>query len=364
MSALPLSRRDFLKVTGTSLASLALPAHLIRPSTPEFPSSDRLGRVLPLKLEVKARPDLDSETVAVYYEDDVLPWLREVPGRAPGLPNQRWVEVAEGYARSPYLQPVRYRPVEPLAELPETSQGPGVWVEVCAPYVSVQLVNPSPKSPRVKELVRTGYPLRLYYSQVMWADRIRQADDGTLQYRINEKYGTYGDMYWADARFFRPITPAEIAPLSPNVEDKRIVVDLTYQTLHCYEGSSEVYFARISSGVRYDPQGNPSPLSSTPLGNLTIWRKLVALHMSGGSSGAGWDLAGVAWTTLFASNGVAVHSTFWHNSYGIPMSRGCVNATPEDSKWVFRWSNPVVDYDPGELTVQWPGGTRVEVIES
>jgi hypothetical protein len=360
----PLSRRDFLKLASVGVSAFALPPLQPAASLPEFPTSERLGRVLPLKVEVKARPDVDSQTVAAFFEDDVLPWLREVPGIAPGFDNQRWIEVPQGFIRSPFMQPVRSQPVTPVDSLPETSQGPGMWVEVCVPYVNVQLVNPTPRSPRMKEMVRLGLPLRLYYSQVMWADRIKIAEDGTLLYRINEKYGTYGDMFWADGRAFRRITPEEVAPISPEVEDKRIVVDLTYQTLACFEGAREVYFARVSTGVNFDPQGNPSPVSSTPLGNLTIWRKLISLHMSGGSSGAGWDLSGVAWTTLFAGNGVAIHSTYWHNSYGIPMSRGCVNASPADSKWVFRWSSPIVEYDPGELTVQWPGGTRVEVKKS
>jgi lipoprotein-anchoring transpeptidase ErfK/SrfK len=251
-----------------------------------------------------------------------------------------------------------------LEALPETSLGPGLWVEVCVPYVGLQLENPSPRSPAIKELVMLGLPLRLYYSQVVWIDRIRVGEDGQVQYRVNEKYGSFGDLFWAAAQAFRPITAEEIAPINPEAEDKRVVVDLTYQTLSCFEGRQEVYFARVSTGVKFDGQGNPTEKSSTPLGNLTTWRKLISLHMSGGASGVGWDLSGVAWTNLFAGNGVAIHSTFWHNNFGSPMSRGCVNASPEDAKWVFRWTNPAVAYDPGDLTIQWPGGTKVEVLES
>jgi hypothetical protein len=43
------------------------------------------------------------------------------------------------------------------------------------------------------------------------------------------------------------------------------------------------------------------------------------------------------------------------------MSNGCVNARPEDAKWVFRWAQPFVSYDPGDATVGLPGGTIVEV---
>ena len=89
----------------------------------------------------------------------------------------------------------------------------------------------------------------------------------------------------------------------------------------------------------------------------------ISHHMSGGSSGGGWDLPGIAWTTLFSGHGEAVHSTYWHNDFGVPRSRGCVNARPEDAKWVFRWSLPYIAYDTGELTVEMPGGTIVEVVD-
>jgi len=42
-------------------------------------------------------------------------------------------------------------------------------------------------------------------------------------------------------------------------------------------------------------------------------------------------------------------------------SRGCVNASPEDPKWIFRWSEPQVPIDPGDVTVQMPGGTMISV---
>jgi hypothetical protein len=47
----------------------------------------------------------------------------------------------------------------------------------------------------------------------------------------------------------------------------------------------------------------------------------------------------------------------------VPRSHGCVNARPEDAKWIFRWALPQVNYDPGDVTVSMPGGTIVEVSE-
>jgi lipoprotein-anchoring transpeptidase ErfK/SrfK len=46
------------------------------------------------------------------------------------------------------------------------------------------------------------------------------------------------------------------------------------------------------------------------------------------------------------------------------MSNGCVNASPEDARWVFRWTQPAVPYEPGDVTVSLPGGTTIEVVEA
>ncbi len=113
----------------------------------------------------------------------------------------------------------------------------------------------------------------------------------------------------------------------------------------------------------YNADGQRVDAWATPAGEHPIWRKMVSLHMSGGTTGGGWDLPGIGWTTLFVGTGVAVHSTFWHNNFGVPMSRGCVNARPQDALWVFRWTQPVVPYDPGDVTIPLPGGTQIEVVE-
>jgi hypothetical protein len=50
---------------------------------------------------------------------------------------------------------------------------------------------------------------------------------------------------------------------------------------------------------------------------------------------------------------------------GTPRSRGCINVLPEDSKWLFRWSNPPVDYKPGDVESLFPHpGTPVIVKEA
>jgi lipoprotein-anchoring transpeptidase ErfK/SrfK len=351
-----LDRRDFLKVAGLGLGALAFnPANRLF-GLDEFPQTERLGRVFDDQTVVKLKPDIDSADVAVLPQDTVVPWLQEVVGKRPLWNHQRFVETPDGYIYAANLQPVQNQPNKPLSSLPSAG---GFWAEVTVPYVDLVLANPPARSPWLKH---TALP-RLYYSQVMWVYEMRVDDEQQAWYRIKEKYGTFGDIFWAAAEAFRPITAEEITPIHPQVEEKYVEVDLNKQTMSCYEGTSEVYFCTVSTGGKYDAQGKPSDKWATPVGRHTIWRKLLSVHMTGGTTGGGYDLPGIGYTTLFSGDGVAVHSTFWHNSYGIPRSHGCVNARPEDARWVFRWTMPEVPYDAGDVTVSGTGSTKVLVRE-
>jgi hypothetical protein len=198
----------------------------------------------------------------------VVAWQSEVVGRNPYRTNQRWVETPDGYIWSPYLQPVNNRSNAPINSLPEASLSPGMWVEVSVPFVDLALDNPPARSPGYQDRIKLGLPIRLYYSQVIWVDQIKPEEQGAVWYRINEKYGTYGDILWGPAQAFRPITIEEMAPISPHVEEKRVVVDVTRQTLSCYEGQTEVHFARISSGALYNYVGERVDSWATPIGNF------------------------------------------------------------------------------------------------
>ena len=355
----PHSRREFLKLTAAGVGSvLWWPPWKARAAV-GFSSEGRLGRVVEPRVEIKARPRADSQTVSVLSRDEVVIWLRDIVGVQPQRRSPVWVETPEGYIHSSVLQPVQDLNNVPELKLPDSSLGPGMWTELTVPWVDFILENPPARAPW---LHNTENP-RLYYSQIFWVDRIRQDEQGFSWYRLNERYG-FGDRFWVRAEAFRRITPEEMAPIRPERDDKRVVVRLRDQSLSCFEGSREVYFTRVSNGVNFDPLGIPIDRSSTPAGPHPIWRKMVSTHMVGGTTGGGWDLPGIGWTTLFVGNGVAVHTTYWHNDFGTPRSRGCVNASPVDAKWIFRWVDPVVPYDPGDVTVTMPGGTTVEVIEA
>lgn len=355
-----LPRRSMLKLAGLGLGGIGLlPQRIGRPQI-EFPQSEHLGRVCVGRTEIFSRPSGDSSTVATLYEDAVVEWQHELVGDAYSIyaANRRWAETPDGYIWAPHLQPVKNLPNAPVGELESTSLGDGMWVEVTVPFVDIFLANPPARSPWLD-----NSPLpRLYYSQILWVDEITTDESGQVWYRINERFG-YGDIFYCAAEAFRPLTDEELSPIHPEAEEKKVVVNVTDQTMSCYEGQREVYYSRISTGAKFNAAGEEVEEWSTPVGPHPIWRKVASLHMSGGTTGGGYDLPGIGWTCLFSGDGVAIHSTFWHNNFGVPMSHGCVNAQPDDAKWVFRWTSPIVPYDPGDVTISMPGGTTIEVIE-
>lgn len=368
INSVALSRREMLKLSG--FGAVGLLAHPFNRffQLPEFPPYERLGRVTVGKVDVKLRPDLDSPTVGVLYEDAVLPWIREITGERPTyiFNNQRWVETPQGYLYGPYFQPVYNRPNIPIESLPTYSMGNGMWAEITVPFAEASLVRGASSNSWVEARLDEGMPLRVYYGQIFWVDEISTNSEGQAFYRINPNYYGGVDMLWVAAEAFRPISAEELDPISPDVTEKRILIDINHQTLSCYEGSTEVFFCRASTGAKFDMYGNPVEKWATPVGSHIITRKYVSLQMSGGTTGAGYDLPGIGWTSIFATGGVAIHSTFWHNNYGDPVSHGCVNVTPEHAKWIFRWTSPKVEYDPGmiDVTVTGEESTQVRVVEA
>lgn len=311
-------------------------------------------------INIRKAPSANSEIVKSVYEDTVLPWIKEVIGEAPaGRTSRKWVETPDGYIFSPSFQPVKNIPNQIVSEIPTVSTGKGMWAEVTVPYTDLFLINPPARSPWLKE---SASP-RLYYSQVVWIDDMVTHSSGQVLYRVNEIHGTYGDIFYAAGEAFRPITTEEVSPIHPEVEDKKVIINLSQQTLSCLEGVREVFFCTVSTGAVYNAYGERVEEWGTPVGPHPIWRKLFSLHMSGGASGAGWDTMGIPWTSLFAGEGMALHSTFWHNGFGERLSHGCVNMRPDDAKWVFRWCLPDVPFETGDITVSMPGGTIVEVVE-
>ncbi len=367
-----LSRRDFLKIAGVGLGALAFRPpkgfdfeYLSAPKRlPQFPESDIIGRVLEHGIKLRNQPTNDESANTVIADlaaDTLVEWGRQVVGNVVGgLTNQRFVETPQGYIYSSVVQPSRNLPNTPIREMPAGQ--PGFWAEVTVPYIDLAHEGVV-ASPWMQDHITFNFPPRLYYGQVVWIDRIR-TDNGFVEYRWNEDvnghgygYGAYGEFFWGDGAGFKVLTDEDVAPINPDVDpnDKRIETNLDFQTLSCYEGNTEVYFCRIASGLGYDPStGQASDKLATPVGNLLTHWKIISLNMTAGTFQSGYSTPAVPWSTMISGDGVAIHGAFWHNAFGEKRSHGCVNVTPEDAKWIFRWTTPYVSLAQSEMRVSLP----------
>jgi hypothetical protein len=374
-----LSRRDFLKIAGVSLGALAFNPYrltffeyLSSPKRlPEFPNSEIIGRTVDSGVDLRSSPTNDpnsNNSIAKLEADTLVEWGRQVVGNViGGLTNQRYVETPQGFIYSSVVQPTRNLSNAPISEMPAGQ--PGFWAEVTVPFVNLTHEG-AVASPWLQDHIKYNFPPRLYYGQVVWIDQVR-ASSGFPEYRWNEDanghgygYGASGEFFWADGAAFKVLTDEDVAPIDPDIDpnDKKIEANLDYQTLSCYEGNNEVYFCRISSGLGYDPgTGLASDKLATPVGNLLTHWKIISLNMTAGTYQSGYSTPAVPWNTMISGDGVAIHGAFWHNAFGEKRSHGCVNVSPEDAKWIFRWTTPYVSLAQSEMRISLPDHGTVVV---
>lgn len=128
---------------------------------------------------------------------------------------------------------------------------------------------------------------------------------------------------------------ARLAPARyPTRTERWIEVDLNEQVAIAYEDDAPVKVFIISSGVAASP---------TVTGVFRIWGKIVMQDMRGGSRVAGdaYHVTEVKNVQYFHED-YGFHGTYWHSNFGVPMSRGCINMTDEDAKWLFDWASPTM----------------------
>jgi hypothetical protein len=245
-----------------------------------------------------------------------------------------WFETNEGYMHSGHVVPCHEVFNEPVDTV-----GNGFWGEVTVP------IGWQHRSPGLNGYKFDYDHYKLYYSQVHRVLDARTDDEGLVWYRIYDDIEP-NRQAWVLARNIRRVTEAELAPISPDVTDKRIIINLGDQTVHAYENNVEVFRTRIASGTSYQNDEGESFDFSTPEGLYHVQRKRPSRRMRGGfDKGLDYDVNGVPWCTYFDYSGAALHGAYWHNDFGGPRSHGCINVTADAAKWLYRWSQPYMGYD-------------------
>ena len=339
---LPFSRRDFLKVSSAGLLGLFLAdLRLDRVFAAETPKQ---GRITISGVNLYSEPFLNAKKMDIFGRDVIVNISGESDGdKGYGNPfNSTWYLINnEGYTYSGWVQPVETLHQQTVTELPTTT----VLGEITVPFCDTRR--------GMSILADRGY--RIYYSSTHWITNVVvNRNEKSIWYKIYDRQ--IQESLYVPAHEMRLISPNELDLLSPEVpeENKYIYVDLATQSVTAFEDEKPVLIARCSSGDKG---------TKTPLGEFRTFHKGPSIHMTNQGDVAGYiyDLPGVPWVSFFTGNGVALHGTYWHNDYGRPSSRGCVNLTPSDAKFIYRWTRPEVPpetpylYQPGD-------GTLVKVV--
>lgn len=150
------------------------------------------------------------------------------------------------------------------------------------------------------------------------------ASDGWLWYLV-------GPNQWIKQVYMTVIKPVE---RPDDVSGRWVAVDLFEQSLVAYEGHRPLFATLISSGL---------PGTETNLGVFEVWARLERDGMSGATGAPNaYALQSVPWVQYF-DDGISLHGTYWHDTFGYRRSRGCVNLSISDASWVYDFFTPIAE---------------------
>lgn len=137
-----------------------------------------------------------------------------------------------------------------------------------------------------------------------------------------------GSGYVPDSVIGRFVAPQPLADVA--ADEVWIDVELDEQVLTVMRGATPVFVTLISSGLK----------GPTPRGIFRIHHKQAVGQMrSNPGDEDPYAVEGVPFVQYFAG-GYALHTAYWHNRFGRPISHGCVNLSPHDAKYVFEQTGP------------------------
>ncbi len=152
----------------------------------------------------------------------------------------------------------------------------------------------------------------------------------TIWYRI-------GEQQWTRQQRLGIVTPRQAPPQVKNMRErlhgKWIFVNIYEQTLAAYEGERLVFASLVSSGL---------PKWETIKGVFQIQYKnrLQPMYNGAGDPSLGEYYLEEVPFNMFFSGDYALHGAYWHDGFGFKKSRGCVNLSIRDARWLFEWSDP------------------------
>lgn len=340
-----ISRREFLKLAGSSLLGALILPGSHNPLQPLDPETDgTLARVLEDTVTLYRQPSFSSSGIKTLHKDDLLPLTWATIGDDEPTHNRVWYELdGLGFAHSSVIQPVK----NTLNPISRDFPANGRVAEVTVPFTDAAWHYRTPEN----------IAFRLYYGSNHWITGSVLDDNGQVWYTINDD--TLGYPYYARAEYLHVITAEELSPISPEVPpaEKRVEVHIDKQIMVCYEGETPVLIAPCATGAKFGEKD-----LYTPKGEFSTNIKAHTRHMAhrDASDPNSYDLPGVPWVIYLTVTGIAFHGTYWHNDYGKKRSHGCINLPISTARWLYRWSTPFAP--PTERLYMTAIGTTVLVL--
>lgn len=354
-----LTRRQLLKlIAGAAAAAMMSPvwharAHYptlrLGPNEADTNTYILMGRAIHT-VTFYEKPDTTSARLNTLARDESCYILGEV--RAPfSRHNDLWYETDLGYVHSAWVLPMRiYPPQSFIADIGLW----GFWGEISQVYTEA----------RVAPHAQAARKYRFYGGTMYHVIEAATDDEGTGWYKVADDYPpkVVGNHQWVLARDVRRFPRAEMAPIHPFVGNKRVEVNLTEQSLICFEGEDVVFQTLVASGLGGE--------LATPAGQHFVLLKQPSRHMSNvpyaemtnpPAPGDIFDLPGVPWNIFFDLAGTAIHGAYWHNDYGVRRSHGCLNVSCEAARWVYRWVHPIGGYEDDFIRSDHRVGTPITI---
>lgn len=178
----------------------------------------------------------------------------------------------------------------------------------------------------------------------------RSAHELTGKQRFYQSHLHYEtkDGHWVSARYAGRVDPAKRMPKWGSNGEKWLDVNITKQILVAYEGTKPVYVTLVSSGA--DGLGDHETTKASKRGIFRIHTKYASITMDSDVVGEEFELRDVPYVQYY-DGGYALHSAYWHDTFGKPRSHGCLNLAPEDARRLFFWTEP-------QLPPGWHGVAR------
>jgi hypothetical protein len=149
---------------------------------------------------------------------------------------------------------------------------------------------------------------------------------------------------WVELRNGRFVKRAALAipglrtpPSNVGAAERWIDVDIEQQVLVAYEGPTPLFSTLVSTGRN-------AKESKTPTGVFQIWVKLDFSDMDDlerTDVDANYAIQDVPWVQFFRGS-YGFHAAFWHDDFGRRRSHGCINLSPDDAKYLFQFTHPVL----------------------